>query len=643
MIDWIEEKNPYLAFKLLTVDRDKSYLFPKININVEDGVEVIYIDGVVRCLDSLSNFLSQGGEIVFVEGNVEKIAAFLNVQNCSNIKINIILPEDSQYRKIAFEKLFLKNQFVGELHNLKLWLDCAHMIVSDYSDFGKNILENVLSNLLHSDRIVDGRQFMNLYRGKPAIVCGSGKSLECSIDKLQFIKNKAIIIAAGSSMLKLIKSGIKPHFGAFIDPFSINKDYITIKDELSFPIFMQNRMSKEMFLLHSGEKIWMGLNEGIGIENWIYDEIKIDYWEFDSGWNCGNFSLNVAKFLGCDPIYIVGMDGGDRRDLFYGKMWNDNFIKDNRDKTFIEGLNLDVDICHDIMIQNKFNYNSVDKLKLQNVILYIYDKKRKNELDNFLYSLENGIESEAFRNNRILLESELKYGPLYEYLLKPLWAMFQCIFLRQVGNDEISYLISEFLFFKNVLTSFDSETFLIKNELSQSFFFLGKREGEVKKYYKSGNLYSVENYLNGKSNGKWLVFYENGDIKSCVNYCNGRLHGDFHLYSKSCKKRSGEYDNGKMIGFHRLWSDNGELIVESEYKDGNRIGIFKQFDECGNLVEEIEYLQDGNFNKKCYDKNGEILYECLFNGDNFSERKFHEKKIVNFRKGIWSGGKIVWC
>ena len=54
----------------------------------------------------------------------------------------------------------------------------------------------------------------------------------------------------------------------------------------------------------------------------------------------------------------------------------------------------------------------------------------------------------------------------------------------------------------------------------------GKYHGEVKRYYKNGQLEESENYKKGEKHGEAKYFYENGKLRIKINYVNGKQTGE---------------------------------------------------------------------------------------------------------------------
>lgn len=440
---------------------EKVYHFPKIQLRIGFDTEVLFLDGVLRAFDSIIPFLERGGKVVFFEENVSKVKAFLALKEFIPHP-NIEIALDVQ---VARKHPFKKQQFIGKLEGLRKRCDEVHMAISEYQDLGKTILRNIQSNLLHTNMFVHGKYLEGVFRGKPVVVCGSGPSL--NKEKLLELQKGALIFAAGSSISKLLECGIRVDAAFQIDPFA---SYEAIKGR-TFPLFYQNRVNCDLFRMHAGPKIWMGSAHGWELEEWMYRQIGLEPFFFDAGWNAGMFAFHAAHFLGCIPS-CIGMDGTEK--------WLENF---------------------DYSGANKLrSYQALDQKKVSEVI-----RKINAPL--------------------ILQEIELVGEPVYDYLIEPLWKVFDGLYGEGV--------IAKMLFAKRVL------------QFQEKF-----------RFYPGGALYAKET-----KDGISELFYETGEVKARVAFSNGVLHGDFCLFAKNgILQREGKYVQGKREGVHTIRREDGEAI-----------------------------------------------------------------------------------
>ena len=593
-MQWIQEKNPYLAFRLLACTSRKQIHFPIIKFNIAPDSEVIFIEGVMRAFDVLSPFLNRGGKVVFIEKSVEKIFSFLALPDfVFHSNIEIIIDEEFEYQDIAKATCFKRQQFLGKLTNFRKFLDQYHLAISEYSDLGKTILRNIQGNLLHTKSWINGVDLQGKFQGRPAILCGSGPSLEENREKIIAMKDEVLIFAVGSSIPKLISWGIKIDAGFFVDPWPPIEIYEPIK-QVTFPLFYQNRMSEELFKMHKGPKIWMGFNDGWEIEKWIYKEIGLDPFIFDAGWNVGCFGLNVSHFLGCDTITLIGMEGSEKRDLKEGAAWMKNFLENPPEYS-------ELNSCE----------KGIDQEKLRAVIEKLNDKAIGESLTLFLDRLKNPIDGKGFQRAKILLEVDLEGNPIYEYLIRPLWNILKSHYLEE-GKDEIIPLV---LFAKRVL------------KYQQTY-----------RFYQAGSLYSKET-----EDGLSEIFYETGENKAKVFFAEGLLNGEFSLFAKDgvCL-REGRYNKGKKEGIHVIRAPDGNERIIAEFNSDVLVNKYIRKNEKGIIVEELFYHNPDQFDRRLYSEIGELKCEGVFQDTSYIERQYEHGSVISERKGNWKDGKLTW-
>ncbi|MBM3193528.1 MAG: DUF115 domain-containing protein [Chlamydiae bacterium] len=590
---WIEEKNPYLAFRLLGL-KEKRFHFPLIAINISEDVDVIFIEGVQRVFGSIQDFLEKGGRVVFVEKNIERVLAFFSVRDfIPHENIEIILDEEVEYQKIAKSYTFKKQQFIGKLARFRKFLDEFHLAISEYQDFGKTIIRNIQSNLSHTKSFINGRHLEGVYKGGAVILCGSGPTLEDNREKIRALQDEALIFGVGSAIAKLLDWGIRVDGGIFIDPWPPVELYEKIK-EVSFPLFYQNRMSDALFKMHKGPKVWMGFSQGWEIEKWIYEKIGLDLFDFDAGWNAGTFALHLAYFLGYDSITLFGMDGGEKRDLLWGKNWIEEFIKAHPDRIYNRCAGKKIDFFCEAN-------ETLDQTKVMQVVLQLNEKFLDEKITQFLQKGKHPI----------LLEADLEGEPLYEHLIEPLWSIWKSFYL--IENED--HFRQKMVFAKKVL------------EFQQTF-----------RFYPSGNLYAKET-----KDGLAELFYEGGEKKAALFFTKGVLNGEFSLYGKKGEFiRKGRYKEGKKEGVHKIYNEHGDEIVHAEFKEGLPINEYIRKNDQGIVIEKLFYHNDKQFDRWLYSEKGELRCEGLFVKDAYEEKWFENGSLVSIRKALWREGKLVW-
>lgn len=126
-------------------------------------------------------------------------------------------------------------------------------------------------------------------------------------------------------------------------------------------------------------------------------------------------------------------------------------------------------------------------------------------------------------------------------------------------NDSITYLKFDMKPLNGIVYSDDGELGEYVN---------GLKEGEHKEY-ENGSLISQIDYKSGIIDG--VARYYDGFYKKTIEYKNGVLHGKhltyYYLGTENVPKTERFYENGKAVGIHRVWWDNGQLASEEDWND----------------------------------------------------------------------------
>lgn len=128
----------------------------------------------------------------------------------------------------------------------------------------------------------------------------------------------------------------------------------------------------------------------------------------------------------------------------------------------------------------------------------------------------------------------------------------------------------------------------------------GKREGEYKRWYKSGQLEIQCHNKEGKREGEYKVWHENGKLDSQCYYKNGKLEGEYKCWNENGQTWiQSYYKEGEIDGEYKSWYFTGKLAIHCYYKEGKLEGEYKGWDFQGILNKHYLY------------KNNEIVQNLL--------------------------------
>lgn len=148
----------------------------------------------------------------------------------------------------------------------------------------------------------------DVYRGFPAFIIANGPSLDRNIRDLKNIRGKGLILSVESAIKPLLKNGIQPdiltviertkgtytcHFQGMHYPKDLALICLALVDPHVFPSF-------------HGEKIPV-FRKAEAVNAWISGHLSKES-SLDAGANVSHLALEIAAYLGADPIIFVGQD-----------------------------------------------------------------------------------------------------------------------------------------------------------------------------------------------------------------------------------------------------------------------------------------------------------------------------------------------
>lgn len=186
-----------------------------------------------------------------------------------------------------------------------------------------------------------------------------------------------------------------------------------------------------------------------------------------------------------------------------------------------------------------------------------------------------------------------------------------------------SYAQDSKLFYDNIwrITTEANAEFYRACNLNTGYF-----SGEVKDYYKTGEIQMTGNYSNDKKEGEFKFYYKNGNIKKQGSFKNNVRTGIWYYYYSNgnvmqklefinnCEFKLLEYNDssGKAItGLNNkiIWKNSYLNYFSEEYI---RFGHFYIEGTFENNVKSGEWI--------CKDENGKVLYKEKFSKGNFKKR-----------------------
>lgn len=165
--------------------------------------------------------------------------------------------------------------------------------------------KNFLLNLAAYVRRQMPANWVGALRGVPAFVCGSGPSLDVSVAALAPVADRGVVFAADSALRALARHGITADFALSMSARKPPERCLTAGAE-----------PRRMLISTQSPASW---REAIPTDRlyFIARAHPTEDWAGDAGLatpplavaeNCGLTVLDLARLLGCAPIYLFGLD-----------------------------------------------------------------------------------------------------------------------------------------------------------------------------------------------------------------------------------------------------------------------------------------------------------------------------------------------
>ncbi len=495
--------------------------FIDLKSKIED-IDVLFIFGVGdgSLHRSLSTWLKKEDNrfLVFIEEREDLFLRTKDFSLKSDPKVRLFYwkrGDEEIFQQIAWEFVFLRFGFAYPEPQSKqaaqeffITLEHYHrgvdLLASDSEDMGVKVLKNAMKNLSSLPKARLGSTLEGKCAQIPAIICGAGLTLNHAAPLLAKMKDKALIIAGGSSVRALNAHGIDPHIYANIDPHPPYRRFLE-QDCFETPFFYQGRFCHSLLEGVQGPLIFMPDSGSYPLEAWISAEAGIFAERFDGGWTVANFCTSIAAHLGCNPIIFVGMDfscgpdeiyaskiAGDenreclvelekdklysKRDWLMSAEWTVSFAKKNPSIHWIHASTGGIDLpgierkeLSEValsMLGTQFDMSGlVHSLVSDAALSQVTSEKAENVRKRVTESFEKCLEicdgmlkvwekyypnSPLEKGEYAILDIELEQEICHRHFLLPLWNVWKRPILRS-SHHPLGAYIHRLLFFKKAI------------------------------------------------------------------------------------------------------------------------------------------------------------------------------------------------
>lgn len=187
--------------------------------------------------------------------------------------------------------------------------------------FGGLWVRNLASNVSILPRALSLPTWEGKFEDIPALVVAGGPSVESVLPELSDIARSHLVIVVDTAVPAVIRAGVKPDLIAAVDPQYWNTRHLDWCAEQAgnCPILAEAATHPAVFRILSGRPLLIRTKFPLG--TLLEDAARI-HGELKAGGSVATAAWELARFLGCKPLSIVGLDLGfpDGRTHFSGSL-----------------------------------------------------------------------------------------------------------------------------------------------------------------------------------------------------------------------------------------------------------------------------------------------------------------------------------
>ncbi len=178
---------------------------------------------------------------------------------------------------------------------------------------------NGIMNLEHYLRSAGITGLRDACAGRAAIVVSAGPSLQKNIDLLSEpgVRDRFVIIAVQTVLKPMLARGIRPHFVAALDYHEVSGRFyegLTAEDVRGVRLIAEPRANPVILDAFPGEVICPGDEL---LDTLLGDEIGGHKGKLAMGATVAHLCYGFARYLGCDPVILIGQDLGFSDGQYY--------------------------------------------------------------------------------------------------------------------------------------------------------------------------------------------------------------------------------------------------------------------------------------------------------------------------------------
>ncbi len=158
----------------------------------------------------------------------------------------------------------------------------------------------------------------NACAGRPAITVAAGPSLARNIHLLKTpgLRDRCVIIAAQTVLKPLLEIGVRPHFVTSLDFHEISARFyegLTADDVAGVTLVVEPKANPAIVRAFPGA-VRMPSENTLDL---LFGDLAGKHGPIRAGATVAHLSYYLARYLGCDPVVLIGQDLGFTDGLYY--------------------------------------------------------------------------------------------------------------------------------------------------------------------------------------------------------------------------------------------------------------------------------------------------------------------------------------
>ena len=188
--------------------------------------------------------------------------------------------------------------------------------VNTISHYRKEWSENLILNMSRNLRTSSFLPLRNCCEGIPAVIVGSGPSLGLEIDKLRAVRDRVMLIAAGSSIQGLLHYGVEPDLIVSMDAGIPNQRVFEKLDVAHIPFLYIPMIKHSAIKADDSPYLLHGFFDIDQLTQYLM-QLSTSDMMFASSASVTGTAIQAALHLGCREIFFIGQDYSYPNELVY--------------------------------------------------------------------------------------------------------------------------------------------------------------------------------------------------------------------------------------------------------------------------------------------------------------------------------------